>query len=92
MSGRFVGLLIAILVLLSVARVVLANWLVESSGILRDLDNQINEQSQVNQKLAESVREKSSLANLENQAKTSGFVTGAKLTFVRTSGNMTAAR
>lgn len=71
-----------VVVLLSIVRVFLANWLVESSETLRDLDRKITQQTTTNQSLAEELREKESLALIESKAKAAGYSPTTKLTFV----------
>ncbi len=55
------------------ARVVIANRLVEAGARLRDLDHQIEVSSDQNDLLAEEIRSRESLTKLEKKANTLGF-------------------
>lgn len=68
---------------LLVAKVVMANRLVEASGKLRDLDRKIAEATTTNSELSEAVRGVSSLASLESMAQSQGFVKSQKFTVVK---------
>jgi cell division protein FtsL len=87
-SGSLMTGLVVIVAILSVLRVILANWQVESSETLRDLDNKISEQTTANQTLAEQLREKESLTVIENQAKALGYNQDVKLTFLTSEPNV----
>lgn len=89
-SGSLMTILVVVVAILSVVRVFLANWQVESSEILRDLDKKIAEQSTANQALAEKLREKESLIAIENQAKALGYNRNMKLTFLTNEANIAA--
>ncbi len=82
LSSRFVTVLLAVVIVLSIVRVLLANWLVESSETLRSLDSKIAEQTTANQTLGEQLREKKSLTAIENQVKALGYNQTVKLTFL----------
>lgn len=82
MSTRLLVCLVTIVASLSILRVFLANWLVESSETMRDLDQKINEQKTQNDKLAETLREKQSITFLEDKAKAAGFIPVPKLSFI----------
>jgi cell division protein FtsL len=82
MSGRLIIGLVLVVVLLSVIRVFLANWLVEAGGTLRALDGQIAIQTKENQALAEDLRAKESLSAIEAEATALGFGKITKLTFI----------
>lgn len=90
LSSGFVAVLLAGVVVLSVVRVFLANWLVESSETLHNLDSKIAQQTVANQVLAEQLREKKSLTAIENQAKTLGYNKITKLTFISSEPSMAA--
>lgn len=90
LSGGVIAVLLAVVIVISVVRVFLANWLVESSERLRSLDLQIAEQTMANQTLSEQLREKKSLTAIENQAKALGYNRTAKLTFISLEPSMAA--
>lgn len=87
-SGSLLTGLLIVVAVLSILRVVLANWQVESSETLRNLDDKIAAQSAANQSLAEQLREKSSLTALENQARALGYNQDVKLTFLTSDPNV----
>lgn len=82
LSGSVVVVLLAVVIVLSVMRVFLANWLVESSETLRNLDLQITKQTTANQALAEQLREKKSLTAIESQVEVLGYKPTVRLTFL----------
>lgn len=90
LSGGVVAVLLAVVIVISVVRVFLANWLVGSSEMLRSLDLQIAEQAMANQTLSERLREKKSLTAIENRAKALGYNQTAKLTFISLEPSMAA--
>jgi cell division protein FtsL len=81
-------LLVFFVSLLLIAKVIMANRLVEASGKLRDLDRKITNLSATNGELSESVRTASSLTQLENTALASGFVKGQKFAVIKTTGSV----
>ncbi len=68
---------------LLVAKVIMANRLVEASGKLRNLDRKITELSTSNSELSESVRTTSSLTQLETAAQKAGFTKSQKFAVVK---------
>lgn len=82
-SKSFVLVLAAIVAILSVTRVFMANWRVESSETLRTMDQKIVTQTEINKELAQNLRDRESLVKIESQAKASGFVPLSKLSFVK---------
>lgn len=81
-STRFLAGLITILVILSIAKVFVANWLVESSETLRHLDRQIDLQSKENQTIAENLRESTALVKIIPIVSQQGFTKSVKISFV----------
>lgn len=73
---------------LLIAKVVMANRLVEASGKLRDLDRKISQLSTTNDELSESVRSASSLTRLESVAQSMGFVKNQKFAVIKASGSV----
>lgn len=73
---------------LLIAKVVMANRLVEASGKLRDLDRKIADLSTTNDELSESVRSASSLTRLESVAQSMGFVKNQKFAVIKASGSV----
>ena len=89
-SKNFVLILVAVVAILSIVRVFLANWQVESSEILRTMDQRISKQEELNKALAQDLRDRESLVKIESQAKVSGFVPVSKLSFVNSQPRMAA--
>jgi len=87
-TGHLVTILVGLVAFLSVLRVVMANWQVESSQTMRDLDIKISAQATANQTLAEQLREKESLTAIENQARALGYNQDVKLTFLTPDPNV----
>lgn len=81
-------LLVFFVSLLLIAKVIMANRLVEASGKLRDLDKKIANLSASNGELSESVRTASSLTQLEDAALQSGFIKGQKFAVIKTTGSV----
>jgi cell division protein FtsL len=81
-------LLVFLVSLLLIAKVIMANRLVEASGKLRDLDKKIANLSATNGELSESVRTASSLTQLEDAALQSGFIKGQKFAVIKTTGSV----
>ncbi len=81
-SRQFMAVLLVAVVLLSIARVFFANWLIESSETLANLDQKIAQLDLENQTLGVALRGKESLSTIESQANYLGFTKQVKLTFI----------
>lgn len=82
LSGFFLTLLVLIVAVLAVTRVVIANRLVEASEKLRVFDQTIAQIEKTNQNLSETLRGPSSITQIEEKAKTLGFVPTSHLVFL----------
>lgn len=82
LSTIFMTVLVLLVGVLCIGRVIIANHLVEDSEKLRTLDKEISEIKDKNQNLAETIRAPQSLTQIEDKAKTLGFVKSTHLTFL----------
>ncbi len=84
LSGIFLGILVLFVVFLAVARVVIANRLVEASEKLRILDKSITQAETTNQDLSEQLHAPESLSQIAKVAREMGFTKTSRLVFLTT--------
>lgn len=82
LSKKVIFLLGFFAIFLLVARVVIANRLVEVSSKLRDLDHQIEIIEKQNDQIAEEVRSRESLVSIESRAASLGFRSVRNLSYI----------
>lgn len=81
-ASRFLIGLISVAVFLAIIKVILANWLIESSETLRNLDLKIAQHTAKVQSLSENVRDEESLSRIEQKALALGFTSTNNVTFI----------
>lgn len=81
-SNILVWVFVTVVVFLSISRVIIANQTVGASEKLRNLDNRIAAFKSQNEVMAEDLRQKESLASLQNQAGALGFSRTDKYSFL----------
>lgn len=84
-TNSLVFILIAVVAILGVSRVLIANQMVGASEKMRNLDQQIQKVESQNEILAEATRQKESLSSLENKTGALGFTKTNKYSFIRPS-------
>ena len=82
LSNFFVVVLTVAVVGLCVARIIIANRLVEASEQMREMDRQIELVKEVNQNIAEQLRQPQSVTLIEKKAKALGFIKTSHLVFL----------
>lgn len=75
--------LFAIIAVLSIGRVAIANRLVDDSSRLKAMDQQITALEEQNNQLSEELREKSSITKLQAKATEEGFVKSKSQSYIR---------
>lgn len=81
-SGLVVLVLLAVVGLLALGRVFMANRLVETSQLLRNLDQEITETESANQVLAQEVRGAQAIGTAQKKLAAAGFVSTSSLSYV----------
>lgn len=82
LSKRILICVVCFLGFLAVGRVLLANWLLEKSVGIEDLDKKISNLSLENDKIREELRMKQSLEILSQESIKSGFVAKGKISYM----------